>query len=280
MTTAVGDLINRARAHDPRFTVERHSNRVALSFLSTRHRDLLKLVAPELKDRISQAREIAAVITGSLVGVDENGAAYSVSTQGDGYAAAVDATTGAIYLDLSQPISIDPFTEGFPLPPDSLHLVGVYATISESEIRQEVILRPQKDFPRLSGSGSELYAFVNGWRLIPLRNPPPSGTTADASRWSVVTAVTVVWVDTPIRFVETGSWEDQVLVLPDIYADALEFELAAFFAQREFSRDAEAFPAAVAQALSSQASKQLQMAKSGVQTDHRGLKVQTTRRNR
>lgn len=280
MTTLVGDLIQRARAQDPAFTVERHSDRVALSFLSTRHRDLLKDLAADLKDRLSQARQVAAVISGGLVGVDANGAAYSVTTQGDGYAAQVDPVTGAIYLDTSAPISVDPFSAGFPLPTSSLYLVSIYASIDQSEIRQEVILKPQRDFPRLAGSGNELYAFVNGWRLIPLRNPPPSSQSSDASRWAIVTAVTVVWVDTPVRFVETGSWQNQALALPDIYADALEYELAAFFARREFAKDKENYPVDVATSFASEARSQLARAQAGVSTDHRGLKVSTTRRNR
>src|SRR5690349_11468085 len=108
-----GDLIQAARDFHPReFTRDRHPHRACLAFLSDRQRQHLKELADVLKDRLSQARSIAAVISGSLVGVDSTGTPYAASASSDGYAVAVDGV-GTLYL-VGPVISADPYVDGFP----------------------------------------------------------------------------------------------------------------------------------------------------------------------
>lgn len=277
MTTTVGSLVQRGRDHDPAFTIANHPHRVALAFLSTRHQELLKALAADLKDRLSEARSIATEISGELVGVDAAGVAYTFETSGDGYDVIV-GSDGIPYL--GSLIAFDPFADGFPLPANSLHIIDIYATMRETSAFMPITVVPQLDYSRRSGVGGDLLAVINGWRLMPLRNPVPTTDSGDTTRWASVTAVTVVWIDTPVRFEEERDWEAQLVALPDLYAVALEYELAAHLASREYARDPKNFPAGMVTLHKTAATEALARAMNGVRTDHKGFKTQTTRRNR
>lgn len=276
MSTAVGGLIRRARDRHVNFSVANHTNRVALAFLSTRQQELLKQLAADLKDRLSEARQIADTIATSLVGVDGAGTPYAIMTSGDAVGFIVGAD-GVPYLD-DTVIALDPYADGFPLPADSLHLIDVYATMTTGAVRPVHII-PQGDWPDRSGV-SDLFAFVNGWRLMALRNPVPSTSVQDVTPWTAVESVTMVWVDTPARFSEGAGWEDQTLTLPDLYADVLEYDLTAYLATIEYARDKETFPADLVSLYTKQAAEALGKALSGAKNDNRGLRVHRTRLNR
>lgn len=254
MSTTVGSLILRSRAHHPAFrSFENHSNQVCLSFLSTRQQELLKILSSgSLKDRFSQARKIADTIAAALVGVDAAGAAFSVVTSGDAYGIVIGAD-GIPYLDTVK-LSTDPNAAGFPLPTSSLHIISIYATIALTFEQVEVIVLPQRELPHRTGVGWNLYATINGWRLLPLRNPSPTAALPDPTAWTKVAYVTISWVDTPVRFTEAlAAWDAQLFTVPDVYCDVFEYELAAHLARREYGRDPKNFPANLAAMFTEQA---------------------------
>lgn len=264
-----GDLIQAARDFHPRaFTRDKHPHRACLAFLSDRQRQHLKELADVLKDRLSQARSIAAVISGSLVGVDASGAAYVVSGSSDGYAAAVDSV-GTLYL-VGPKISADPYVDGFPLPDDSLELVDIYATLSDATTLVPVAWLPQRVHSKAGTAGPRsLSAIVNGWRLIPQKNP-----TSEDGLWTDVSSVTVVWIAEPGSLTALAD----ELTIPTVYGRQLEYELAAFLARREAATDPTF--ADLAQYYTQQADSGKAANVESARMDHRLLKSKTTLRNR
>ncbi len=275
-TITVGDVVRRARLHHPAFGEDRHPDLVAVEYLSTRQRELLQQISAALLDRLSESRNVAATIAGSLVGVDANGAAYAITTADNGYAVAVDAVTGVLYLDFSVIISKDPFTAGFPLPAQALELVHVYAELKDSQRWVPVTIVPQRDVARRGAWGTTLYAIVNAWRLVPIKPPPAN---AGPSEWDLVKSVTVTWVDTPTRLSITGAWRDQLFVLPDIYAEALQYDLSAFLARREQGLNTE-FPEAFVASQTTEAGNRLGAALKLAERDHQPVRLLQNRRAR
>ncbi len=272
MTITVGEVIDRARNHDKRFIEERHSNRIALAFLSRRRRSHVKDLVESMKDRFSRARAIASIISGNLVGVDENNVLYQVSTGEDGYAVAED-DNAVLYL-VAPVISSDPFSTGFPLPDTSLRLIQLYAELRDTSTYREITVVPQHDIGQRSTSGQSLVATINGWRLIPLKNP----TDLDGL-WDRVITVTMIWVDEPPWYQVVGNWKTQTLTpLPDTYGDALELELAAYFAGREESENADF--SGVARRLERDRDVVVQATRAGAELDHSHMKFRQTKRNR
>lgn len=275
MTTTVGELIERSRAHHPAFaSEERHPNRVALSFLSTRQVERLRVLAAEhLKDRLSQARNIADTIANSLVGVDEDGNAYVVSTSGDGYEVVVD-DDGIVTVGPTV-IAIDPYSTGFPLPVDSLRIIDLYAVLADTERYVPIHVVPEVDLSYRSPT-SLLFAIINGHRLVPIRAAP---SNTGPSLWDQVESVTIVWVDTPARFETTGAWREQVFILPDAEVNVLEWDLAAFFAERQASFD-DTFPPAIAASIAAQRDQRTAEATALSRLDAAPVKWGQARRNR
>lgn len=265
-----GDLIQAARDFHPReFSRDRHPHRACLSFLSDRQRQHLKELADVLKDRLSQSRAIAAVISGSLVGVDSTGTPYPVPPNTDGYAVGVDSV-GTLYL-LSPIIASDPYVTGFPLPDNSLELVDIYATLSDGTTFVPIDWLTQRVHSRAGTAGPRsLSAIVNGWRLIPQKNP-----TNEDGLWTDVISVTVSWIAEPPALTALAS----VLTIPTVYGRQLEYELAAFLARREHALNP-AFPQDLVQFYTEQAESGKAANVAAARMDHRTLKSKTILRTR
>ncbi|KPK09545.1 MAG: hypothetical protein AMS20_00030 [Gemmatimonas sp. SG8_28] len=227
--TTVAEVIRRARVQHPGFTEERHENLALLEQLSTLQDEMLiELVAP-LTDLVSEGRTVADTISNVLVGVDENGSPYSVSTSGDGYDVIVENGFG--YTGPTA-IAVDPYSAGFVLPSPILKLVHIYAQMTRGDI-MPVQYVTQNDFPNRSWSTTPhltLFAIINGGRLVPITTTP---NDPGPSMWDSVTDVTVVYVPKPERFTLTGSWSAQTLTLPEAFDAWAERALAAWMALRE-----------------------------------------------
>jgi hypothetical protein len=265
-----GDLIQAARDFHPReFSRDKHPHRACLAFLSDRQRQHLKELADVLKDRLSQARSVAAVVTGSLVGVDASGTPYAASASTDGFAAAVDSV-GTLYL-VGPVISADPYVSGFPLPDDSLEIVDIYATLSDGTTLVPVDWLSQRVHSRAGTAGPRsLSAIVNGWRLIPQKNP-----TTEDGLWTDVTSVTVVWIAEPQPLHALAD----TLTIPTVYGRQLQYELAAFLARRESATN-QSFSPDLAQFYTQQAESGKAQNVASARMDHRTLKSKTILRTR
>jgi hypothetical protein len=285
MATTVANLIARARLHHGNFVEDRHPNVVLLSLLSTRHRELLRDLAGPLKDRLSESRNIADTIDGALVGISASGGggaggpatpiAYSVTTSGDGYDVIVD--TGGFAYTGPTVIATDPYSAGFVLPADSIQIIDLYGVATDSGKYLEIEVVPQQDIHKRSGSSAMLFAIMNGWRLIPIQNPPSNTGT---SLWDRISSVTVTWIDNPVVFSVTGDWGAQTFSLPDPYVDALEWELAAFMAAREVVTGDTDIAAGYADRLQRDADRRMAAVFAGSRSDHRPVKFRQARRSR
>jgi len=286
MSIQIGDLIDRVRTQHPGFTVERHPDAAVVEFVSTRHRMRLRQLTEFLKDRLSEARKIADTIANSLVGVDENGSQFAVTTDADGYDVVVDATTGALYRGPTA-IATDPYgtaAGGFPMPATSLRLLDVYAEMADTGAFRPVTIIPQYDYANRSGAG-QLLAVINGWRLVPVINPPTSaagaGITVGAQTlWANVANVVFAWVDEPVRFTLTGTWRTQTLTGPDTYMDLLEADVTVFLAQREHSLNPDGFPDSLVAVHAKLSDDLVAAALEGARRDHRPLLFHQAKRNR
>jgi len=266
--TTVGTIITNARLHHALFHRDAHPDRACVAFLSMQHRIHWKALAHQLKDRLSQAREIADTISDSLVGVDADGNLYQVSTEGDGYAVALDGG-GFLYL-VGDPITLDPYSDGFPLPSGAIEIIHILATFSDNS-QKPVVWQPQADVGNFSGY-SDLRAFVNGWRLFPIKNP----TDGTHTPWEDVTSVTIHWVDDVAAF----SALTDTIALPAVYEYVLEAELVAFLASRQSALTPEDFPPALAAQMGEVAMRDVAKLTAGTELDHRRLRVSQARRNR
>lgn len=272
MPLIIGEIILDARTEHPAFTREKHSNRICVDYLSERHRVCYKAVADELKDRLSISRSVAAVIAGSLVGVDAAGAAYAVSSGADGYAVAVGADL--VPYVVGPVISSDPFNDGFVLPSDSLQIIAIWATLKTAQQRIPVRWVNQAKDSQF-GTGDGLVATVNGFRLKPIVNP-----TGVQSLWDSVESVTVAYVPEPAEF---DSLAPATLALeisiPTVYGHVLKWELVAFLGRRESAINPD-FPKALLSFYDGQVTQARSDATSGAILDHRIVKVHRTTRNR
>jgi hypothetical protein len=260
-------IIHSARLAHPSFTADRHPNVALLDLISARNQIGCREIATALRDRLSTARKVADTIANSLVGVDANGALFTVSTGPDGYDVAVDATTGALYLGPTL-IATDPYNEGFPLPADAIDIIDIYATDSSGNL-VPITWAPQRNKPLLTGLGG-LVAVVNGWRLIPQANPEGIATS-----WDIVTHVTTVYLAEPATLT---SLDDEV-VLPAVYALPLQWMCQAFMGLAEMARDKE-FPRDVVAVWQEMAAAEWAKALSLANIDHAPLKKIRTQRNR
>lgn len=221
-----GTIIQRARDQSPAFVVEKYPDRVALVHLSDRHATIYRALAHGLKDRFSEARKVADTISNALVGVDSDGVAFSVTTSGDGfdviYSGDAQTDTGFFYTGPTA-IAVDPYTDGFPLPSDSIEIIEIYAENTDTNLQWPVRWHPQGDARRFSGLHS-LSAIVNGWRLFPIKNP-----TNLTTKWEDVNNVVVSYVAEP------SDLDDllDLMVIPHVYQHVLKWELAVFFARRQ-----------------------------------------------
>lgn len=255
----VGEVIRKARLHHRAFDRDTHPDRVCLSFLSTRHRLAYLALAHAMRDRLSQARAVASVISGTLVGVDANGVLYQVATEDDGYLVGIDAN-GFLYT-VGDPFALDPYSGGFPLPVNAIEIIHIYANM-EDGTRVPVTWVPQAQMGKLTGLGG-LVAIVNAWRLVPVKNP----TTLTTS-WDDVTSVTIHWITDPVEFT---ALTDELLV-PASYALVLEQDLVAFLAARQAALTPDAFPAALVTQYQTMAAESQAIISSRATLDHQQVR--------
>lgn len=271
MPLTVRDIIADARDEHPSFTRERHSQRGAVRYLSERHRSYYAKLADDLKDRLSQGQEVAAVITGQLVGVDAGGTPYTVATGEDGYAVAVGADLTP-YL-VGPVIASDPFADGFVLPADSLQILTIWATVT-SGLKVPVNWLPVGRQAQY-GTPVGLTATVSRFRLSPIKNPADAQTA-----WDEVTSVTVVYVPEPAEWdaadVETLDIE---LEIPTVYGHVLKWELAAWFARREVAMGNK-FPRGLLELYTANAKAEREGVAGRMPLDHRVVKQHRLVRNR
>jgi len=274
MTTTVGALMVRARAHHPSFGEEVVPAWSLLSKLSLEHRQLIRDMAEHLKSRLGEGRQIAAVIANSLVGIDSGGAPYATSTSDDGYDV-IEDVAGFAYTGPNL-LATDPFQDGFPMPDDSMKVLAIYATLQSQGELHPIHVFNLDDTAYLSGV-AQLHAIMSGWRLKPVTNPPlnQSGTL-----WNAVTAVTVLYIPEPPRFQDLGVWETQPLLLPDLYCDALEMGLVAFCARVAATTEGHERVAPLIQVFEQEAQVARQRAIQQARFDEKPVRVHQARRNR
>lgn len=216
MTMTVQQLIDSARTRHPAMMRVAFPDGALLLFLNTYQRRKLLELAGEIEPLISEARQLAAVIAGALVGVDA-GVPYYITTSGDGFPVSLSA--GVPYVDFTQPaIALDPFgasgsTPGFPLPTEFLKLINIIAaTVSAADIAVEIVPESRRGAPRHT-----LAAFISGNRVVPIRQ----GVSPFSDSWSEVTSVTMSYLA-----MQTLAALTDVLKLPVQLVDCMEAALA------------------------------------------------------
>lgn len=268
-----GELIRIARAANPQFKRDRHPDRACLVELEHQQATYLKEFADDLKDRISEARTLAAKIgtPATLVGVDAAGTPYSLDS-GDATGVIVGADT-VPYLDTTV-LSFDPGADGFVLPGDSIQIVDVYADLTLN-YRQPVRWLEAREIAKVTSTFNELYAVVYGYRLVPVKNPHDHKTL-----WDDVLTVTVVWIPEGPRIdTDDPNVLDTPSVLPVSYSDVLIAELAYFLGRREKTLDPD-FPDVILQQLADDTKDTRQTIGGLLAKDHRFIKTRRTTRNR
>jgi hypothetical protein len=267
----IGEIIIAARDEHPLFTRDRHPDRVCVTYLSERHRHYYKQLADEMRDRLSQAVTVAAVISGQLVGVDPAGIPFPAPAGGDGYAVFVGADTVPYLGDFL--VASDPFADGFALPAESIQIIGIWADLPNERLPIHWQTQPKQ--ARFQ-TGEGLEATVNGWRLSPIKNPPQARTL-----WDQVTAIIVAYVPAPAEFdTSTAAVLEQEISIPTSYGHVLKWELAAMMARHELALDPKAFPTKLADFFEGKAKEVRGEALEGARLDHRTVKVHRMGRNR
>ncbi len=261
-----GQIIQGAREAHPAFNRDRVTDRLCLDEVDRLQQDYFADLKDLLKDRVSQARTLAEVQNGTLVGVDASGTLYTVATGGDGYAVGVDAA-GTLYAE-APVIAQDPFVSGFPLPDTSIQLLHVYATLNSGQAVPIHYL--EEEVSAKIGGGTGLIAQISGWRMIPIKNPSTAATA-----WDQVTTVTVVWIDQPAPL---AALTDSIS-LPVVYGLALKYGLMAYLAAYSAAQDS-TFPPNLLAFFQGQKAEEFARARNQAKFDHRIIKERRMMRNR
>jgi hypothetical protein len=221
MSVTVRQLVENARARHPAFTKLAWPEGALLLFLNTYQRTKLLELADSIEPLVGQARQIASVIAGALVGSDA-GVPYYITTSGDGWPVQSDA--GVPYVDFTQPaVALDPFgqsggTPGFPLPAEFIRLINITAaSLYDAQMQVEIIPESR----RAAAPQRALLAFISGNRIVPVR----VGVSPYSDRWIDVTSVTMSYVA-----MQTLAALADVLTLPLQLVGLLEAALAERFA--------------------------------------------------
>lgn len=217
MTITVQQLIENARVRHPAMMRVAFPEGALLLFLNQYQRMKLLELGDEIEPLIGEARQVASVIAGSLIGSD-GGVPYFITTSGDGWPVLSDA--GVPYFDFtSLPIALDPFgltgsTPGFPLPAEFIKLINV-TTATAYNAAQPVTILPESR--RAASPQRDLACFVSGNRLVPIRQ----GAAPYSDRWTDVTSVSVSYIA-----MQTLVAVTDVLKLPLVLVSLLEAALA------------------------------------------------------
>lgn len=216
----VRDLIDEALIRHWSFTERKMPPGAMLLFLNRRQRKLLLELSPSIEGLVGVAAEVAAVVSGALVGVDADGNLYQTTTLEDGYAVHVDVD-GNLYVDPTEaPVAVDPFgasggTPGFPLPESFVKAIHAAVTLSDGSVLPLAIVseRERSDAPH----GRDPAAFVNGNRLVPIRHAMRAGQ----DDWSDVESLSLSYIAA-----QTFTALADEVTLPDVLCEALVAGLA------------------------------------------------------
>jgi hypothetical protein len=231
LNTTVSSLIDQARIQDARFYDVNVPDGALILDLNRTQRLLLLKYADSIQGLIDQSLQIATSINGNVVGVDGSGNPYYLTTPGTGWAVSNAGTLSnpIPYVDFSGPqIALDPFgmsggTPGFPLPADIIKIikiVGVYQDGTACDI--DVIPEMARNLTNTHNPA----AFINGNRLVPVRDGSPLGPTIWQDLWNSIQSVTMTWIGVP-----TVAVLADVITLPVVLHDALVASLASLLAQ-------------------------------------------------
>lgn len=252
-TTTARAIIEEARTQDARFFDLEVPDGALLLGLNTTHRRLLLEYADAIEGLVDGSQQVAAQVSGALVGVDSHGDPYYITTSGDGYPVLNAGTVSdpVPYVDFSGvPVALDPFgetgsTPGFPLPTDLLKLIMVVASYADGEVCDVDVIRERS---RNNTNTHNPTAFVNGNRLVPVRNFGVLATGGWPDLWSSVTAVTVSYLGVP-----TLSALTDLLTVPTVLHTALVAACAAQLATSCPSAGAAAMSSAERQSFATRA---------------------------
>jgi len=217
MTITVQQLVENARVRHPAMMRVAFPEGALLLFLNTYQRRKLLDLGEDIEPLIGQARQVASVIAGALVGSDA-GVPYYVTTSGDGFPVSSDA--GVPYVDFTGvPVALDPFglsgsTPGFPLPTEFIKLIHVIAgSLYSASMRIDILPESRRG----ASPQRSLAAFISGNRMVPIR----AGVAPYQDSWGDVTSVTLSYVA-----MQTLAAMTDVVTLPLQLVDCMEAALA------------------------------------------------------
>lgn len=232
LNVSARQILEEARTQDARFFSLNVPDGALLLTLNTTQRNLLLQYGSSVEGLLDQSVQVAAVVSGGLVGIDPaTGLPYYITTQGSGYAVQNAGTVSVPlpYFDFSQPaISLDPFgqsggTPGFPLPTDLIKLIHIVAAFLDGRTT-DVALIPERS--RHHTNTHDLTVFLNGNRLIPVRGEPANASGIYHDWWNSVTAITTSYIG-----MTTLSDLTTVLTIPVVLHAALVAAVAALLAR-------------------------------------------------
>lgn len=223
LNVTVASIIDQARIQDARFFDLRVPDGALLLCVNQTQRLLLLKYGAMIQGLIDQTVQTAAQVSGALVGVDDAGTPYYITTTGNGYPVR-NAGTSSVpipYFDTSlAPVSLDPFganggTPGFPLPADLIKLIQVVCVFQDGTTA-DIDIVPERS-RNLTGTHNPT-VFINGNRLVPIRNGATgtSTTTTFNDYWNAVYSVSTTYI--AMTTVLTTS---DVITLPVVLHDAL-----------------------------------------------------------
>lgn len=217
MTITVQQLVENARVRHPAMMRVAFPEGALLLFLNTYQRRKLLELGEDIEALIGEAKQIASVIAGALVGSDA-GVPYYITTSGDGFPVSSDA--GVPYVDFTGvPVALDPFgltggSPGFPLPTEFIKLIHVIAaTLYSAAVKVDVLPESRRG----ASPQRALAVFLSGNRMVPIRE----GTPPYQDSWQDVTSVTVSYLA-----MQTLSAMTDVVTLPLQLVDCMEAALA------------------------------------------------------
>lgn len=220
MAVRVRQIIDNAKMRHWSLNSVQMPDGASLNHLNELQRTILLVLIDQWEAILSESVEILTALENAvLMAADEDGAPYFTTTREPGYA--IKLADGVPYIDLSEPFVIDPFGEqgdvpGLPLPVDVLRLMLVRAKMDDDRVLKVDV------FDELTaaslGSTRNLRSFINGNRLVPIRD----GTN---DNWTRVQSLQVSFVSNPTL----STLESEVLV-PTPCVSALTAGLAVFLA--------------------------------------------------
>lgn len=232
LNTTARQILDEARTQDARFYSLTVPEGALLLTLNTAQRNLLLQYGTSVEGLLDQATQVAAQVSGVLVGIDPTtGLPYYITTSGSGYPVQNAGTVSVpipFYDFTQQPVSLDPFgvnggTPGFPLPVDLIKLISVIAAFSDGTTTDiDVIPERSRNYTNTHNPA----AFLNGNRLVPIHSgsPPLSGVYQDV--WASITSVTTTFIG-----MTTLTDLDTVVTMPVVLHAGLRAEVMSLLAR-------------------------------------------------